>query len=90
MAKKAYSSPIFFGIEVGDDPNIDLPPSQTTSGVDTPYTFEGFGDEHQAELTMLLANADDFQLKEMDTIRDYVITYSEYISWWNSQPEEPW
>ena len=63
MAKKVYSGPIFFELTPGEDPNIVLPPSQTTSGYDTPYSFQGFGEEYEAELTMLEANADDFQLQ---------------------------
>ena len=90
MGEKLYNSPIFFGQTVGDDPHIVLPPSQTTSGYDTPYTFQGFGDEYEAELTMLKANADDFQLKAMDVNNDFVITYTEYINWWNNQDPKPW
>ncbi|MBR2669818.1 MAG: hypothetical protein IKE36_08520 [Solobacterium sp.] len=87
MAKKAYSSPIFFGITPGDDPGIVLPPSQGTSGYDSPYTFEGI-DETTLDLIDLWC--DDIDLKDMDTNGNYVITAAEFQAWWDSQEKKPW
>lgn len=86
MAKRTYSSPKFFGLEVGDDPVIVQPPSQTTSGYDA-YVFEEID---EAVLTMIDANCDDYDLQDMDANGNHVITLAEFQAWWESQEEKPW
>ena len=89
MAKKAYSSPRFFGLEEREDPHINLPPSQSTSGEDPIYTLdEGIGEYFDLDMIELWCGDDDFV--EMDNNRDYVISLAEFQAWWNSHPERHW
>ncbi len=84
MAKKKYTS-VWMELEPGDDPVIVIGGSQGTSGYDSPYTFSGID---QDTLDLIELNCDDFDLKDMDTNGDYVITLAEFDAWYEAN--EPW
>lgn len=84
MAKKKYTS-VWMELEPGDDPVIVIGGSQGTSGYDSPYTFSGID---QSTLDMIELNCDDFDLKDMDTNGDYVITLAEFDAWYAAN--QPW
>lgn len=81
MTKKKYNSPIIVfnsDLQPNEDPTIIIGPSQGSSGIDTPYTFEGISEE---DLDMIGLNCDDFDLDEMDSDNDYIITADEFDVW---------
>ncbi len=78
MAKKTYIRPFLNELEPGDDPIIVIGGSQGTSGYDNPWTFNGISQE---DLDMIELNCDDFDLQDMDTNGDYIITSDEFDTW---------
>lgn len=82
MAKKKYTS-TWMELEPGEDPVIIIGGSQGTSGYDSPYTFSGID---QSILDLINLNCDDFDLKDMDTNGDYVITNDEFQAWLEVHP----
>ncbi len=78
MAKAKYSSPVFAELTPGEDPVIDFGISQGTSGYDSMWTFEGISQE---DLDMIDLNCDDFDLQDMDTDGNYIITAGEFEDW---------
>lgn len=87
MAKKTYMSPALLpGRLSGANPIIDIGESQGTSGYESPYTFEeGFPQDIQ---DLIELNADDFDLQDMDTSGDFVISFSEWEAWLDAN--HPW
>lgn len=81
--KKAYYTPRFFPLTPDEDPNIIIGPSQGTSGFDPRYTFDGISKE---DMDMIELNCDDFDLQDMDTDENYVITNEEFQAWLNDHP----
>ena len=75
------------GLEPGDDPTIVIGGSQGTSGYDSPYTFSGID---QSILDLIELNCDDFDLQDMDTNHDYVITQAEFQAWFDAHQDKPW
>lgn len=82
MTKKKYNSPIILfegDLTPGEDPTIIIGPSQGTSGFDSPYTFgDGISEN---DLDMIDLNCDDFDLADMDSNDDYLITAEEFNAW---------
>ena len=78
MVKRRYTSPMMLTITPGDDPIIVIGGSQGSSGYDSPYTFSGISQE---DLDMIELNCSDFDLQEMDTNGDYLITQAEFQAW---------
>lgn len=86
MARKTYKSPIFFGgLTPEDDPIIVINDSQDTSGYDSQWDISGIDPADQA---MIVANCGDFELKDMDTDGNYIITQAEFDAWYDAN--EPW
>ena len=76
MAKKRYTS-AWMDLDT-EDPTIIIGPSQGTSGYDSRYSFEGIDEDNMA---MIDLNCDDFDLQDMDTDENYVITLAEFEAW---------
>lgn len=86
MAKKAYVSPVLLsGLTPGDDPSIVIGGSQGTSGYDSMWTFEGIDEDIIALIDL---NCDDFDLQDMDTDGNYIITLDEFNAWFEAN--QPW
>lgn len=79
MAKKTYIRPFLNELEPGEDPIIVHGGSQGTSGYDSQWKFSGIDED---TLALIEANCDDYDLQDMDTNDDYVITLAEYEAWY--------
>ncbi|MBQ2688486.1 MAG: hypothetical protein IJG05_00230 [Solobacterium sp.] len=78
MVRKLYKGPIIRTLEDGGQGEIIIGPSQGTSGFDSRWTFSGID---QGTLDMIDLNCDDFNLQDMDTSGDYIITKAEFDAW---------
>ena len=88
MTKKKYSSPIVMfegGLTPEDDPTIVIGASQGTSGYDCRWEFDGIDEDI---LALIEANCDDFDLQNMDTDCDFIITLAEFETWFEQY--QPW
>ena len=90
--KRNYVSPLWVMLQtdgeggseqlpVEQDMIIYIGGSQGTSGYDSMWRFEEGFDE--ADFVMIEANCDDFDLQDMDTNGDYIITKDEYKAWYD-------
>ena len=89
MNKRTYYRPLILPLEPGDDPGIVIGGSQDTSGWDPRWAFDGIDED---TMTMIELNCGDFDLQDMDTNGDYLVTLAEFTAWWDSFPDndKPW
>ncbi len=87
MVRKLYRGPIIRELDDGGQGEIIIGPSQGTSGFDSRWSFSGID---QDTLDMIELWCDDFDLQDMDTSGDYVITKAEFDAWWADPDHHYW
>ena len=82
---KKYKGPLILPLEPGEDPTIPIGASQGTSGDIDMFSF---ADDVPANIrTMIELNCDDIDYADMDTNDDYVITMTEFQTWYDANKD---
>ena len=96
MARRKYMSPSLLTITPGaGDTPIVIGGSQGTIGdvdefkIDEDSFFNALDDEEaQAQLDMIYMNCGDIEFADMDTDKNFLISYSEFMVWYAAN--QPW